>query len=322
MIQELLESQVDPLLNIPENRIIRRKNIIDILKHQSRGTKIREMSSIEPGLGFLFNYLANQIRKGPQFSGWGLVGHPKRKNDAPLLHLLVVMHPAARQIRIGHHQLLSSQGPDTGSLDPHLLYCAQLILKDNEIPQLKGTVKVDYQVVEKIPQDSLRRYSHGNPGDAESGNNGGDIEAEIVQYKENTHRPNQQVEQGDQGTEPGRHLPVWLRFGGDRTSDKPVKEPIEGNNHRCRHENGKKALHPEFRPLREGYLRRCQGQGPQEKKGRKELLGPSEHSGKPVSPPHQEPADQKQQSGENQGSSKPSARQDQGLPINNKNILY
>ena len=97
-----------------------------------------------------------------------------------------------------------------------MLYGAGNGVRDHEIPHLERLVEQDDEEVEQVAQDGLGRQGHGDAADAEAGEHGGDVDAQVVEHEQHRGYPDQRAQDHlralDHG---GLGLPVEVALGGD-----------------------------------------------------------------------------------------------------------
>ncbi len=201
------QGQVDGLLLVHEEVVVRVLDVVDHLEVQRGVAEVLEVDAVQPHLLQRFHELAYLLRDGLELIGRGLVEHPELEGHAPLLHAAVVADAAGEEVVVGEDQLLAAEAADAGGLQAHVLDGAQEVPHDDEVADHEGLVQRDGERGEEVGQDVLQGQGHGDAADAQAGHQGGDVHArDVVQGHQEDHGEEDHAgheEHGVQGGDPG-----------------------------------------------------------------------------------------------------------------------
>ena len=123
-LEFLDQSNVDGLLQIHEEIVIRREHPKDKFVDEGKVTEALEVGSVESDVLMLFDDPLDHRRDRLHVLGRGLVNDSHTELDPPLAHPPVVPDPTAGQVAIGENQLLAREAEDTRGLESHMLHGA------------------------------------------------------------------------------------------------------------------------------------------------------------------------------------------------------
>ena len=155
------------------------------------------MHAVHPHVGLRFDdgaqalrQLARQARRG------GGIGH-QRKLHAARVHALEIAHGLLDQFGIAHDDLLAAVGADAGGFQADILDLAGGAADIDGVAHLERLVDGDRQRGEQIAKDVLCRQRHGDAADAETGNEGGDVDTQVRQHGQAEHGPQHDLDGPD-----------------------------------------------------------------------------------------------------------------------------
>lgn len=103
---------------------------------------------------------------------------------ASFLHLLEVVNPAFQQIGIGNNEFLARYARQSCRFQSDIFHGTVQIVDDNGIPDFERFVNGDRQGGEQISQNILDGQRYGDTTDAEACDQGGDIDAKVIENKQ------------------------------------------------------------------------------------------------------------------------------------------
>jgi len=84
------------------------------------------------------------------------------------------------QVLVRNDQLFAGGGPDPRGFQPDMFYGSRQVVEDDEIAHDKGLVEHNGKGGEQVAEDILRRQSNGDPTDSQTGDQGIDIDTQVV----------------------------------------------------------------------------------------------------------------------------------------------
>ena len=185
--------KINRLLNVHEGYVVRRLHVIHYLEIECGIAEPGKVCPVEPGMLLHPDDFLHHARDTFEFLRRRVVGHPQRKDDAPLLHPLVVSYPAGKQIAVGNHDLFPGQTAQARRLQTNFLDGPQRISHDQKIAYLEWLVEHDRERGKQIPEDILHGERHGDTTYPEPGDKRREVNAEVVQCNEKKRRIKQQT---------------------------------------------------------------------------------------------------------------------------------
>ncbi|VTR68113.1 hypothetical protein DESC_690050 [Desulfosarcina cetonica] len=164
------------------------------------------MGPVETGQGIGLDRLFDHIRNLLELFISRLVNHAEGKYHPAIHHAFVIADTAFQKIRIGEDQLLTGKTAQAGGFEAHMLDRAHVVVDDDEIVDDEGLVQDNGKGSKKIAENVLDGQGHGDTADAQTGDQGGDVDAQVVEAVEQQKNPDEHAQHESH-----------RRQGGDRT---------------------------------------------------------------------------------------------------------
>lgn len=187
------ELQVDRLLNIHIGIVISRLHDVDDLEINRRFAEFREMRAIQ--FGFfdrpynLFYDLGDEL----ELLGAAIINNSEAENDAPGLHAFEVLNFRFDEFFIRKDQLLTRKTGNATGFQADAFHGSHLVADDYEVSHLKRLIQNNRQGCKDIAENILNRQSNRDTADAQTCNQGADIDAQVVEQEEEEHGPKKKL---------------------------------------------------------------------------------------------------------------------------------
>src|SRR5580693_2248797 len=171
-----------------------------------------QVAALEARVRLFANDAFEQLRDLAQYVGGRFVAHAERRQRAQLLGAAEIAHAALQDVGVRENNLLARLAAQSSALDADVLDRAGEGVQAQAVADDEGLVQSDRQRGEQIAEDVLQGERHCHAADAEAGEQGGDVDAEIAERDQDQDRPYDQARDEIDDVERAREDPVGAAF--------------------------------------------------------------------------------------------------------------